>query len=508
MNKILSLMLFILLLISSHRILYSQNFFNPHDICKYKVGDTLQLIESPDESIEAYLYVFADESSCITCNMSLGYLFQIISENLKIKGFVFFNTRNQGLVNKFHDDFSRDYEIIWDRIGVYANNYGIKFEPSYLLLDKYGKIYYINKLGNPNFHEKEAKDIADEIRTEYLNQVKRDSYIQLINTIKLLYDNKPLLSDRNNSFLFNKETNSYYFLTMDKPKLYKSDSNGRCSVISDSAEIKKYKLYQGYSMEWFKQDSVFYMLGMAYPSKHLIIEYDIKKQKYFVTDKFIPIWTDIFFSVLNNSKMLYTRSFPSDTAWKLNPNYNLAYIMNQENDSIMFFAPDTIYQNNRLSIFARTSTAINDKNEIILWQKCSNKIHFYNESGEYLRSKDIHLPKSFKYPTEDLPESFTHSYWTETLFNYAMRHRVFSDNSNGNIGLMYTYFISETPGKSSLKNCKKIYMHLLDKDVNKLTDEDIEFPLNVTPFYLDDNKIYSYTTVNGELEVRIYQLNL
>jgi hypothetical protein len=464
MKNKLKLILFVSIVLSLTNNLTGQNFFTPEDICKFSIGDKVQLIETPSDSIEAYLYVFADESSCITCNLSLGYLYQIISENLKIKGFVFFNSKNQKLANKFHDDFSRDYEIIWDRIGVYANNYGIKYEPSYLLLDKYGKIFYINKLANPNFHEKEAQDIADEIKSEYLNQAKGDSSIKLINKIKLSYDNKPLLSDRNNSFLYSKVTNSYYFLTMDKPKLYKSDSNGRCSIISDSAEIKKYKLYQGYSMEWFKPDSVFYMLGMAYPSKHLIIEYDINKQKYFVTDKFIPKRTDTYFRVLKNSKMLYTRSFPSDTAWKLNPDDKLAYIMNQDNDSIMFFTPDTIYQNKRLSIFARPAVAVNDKNEIIIWQKCSNKINFYNDYGEYLRSYDIILPNTFKYPIYDLPESFTHSYWTDTLYDYALRHRVFSDNSNGNIGLMYTYFISETPGKSGLKNCKKIFMHLLDKN--------------------------------------------
>lgn len=500
-----SLLCCICLALFSNCCLYAADNITAKDICSFKTGDTIQLIEPPGDSIDGYLYAFTGEGSCYSCVSSLNYINKLINRYAHIKSFLFFYSTNNVAATKFHDDYARDYELILDRIGAYAKCYGIKFEPSFIIINRYGRIYHIQKLGSPGLDDLNAETLMNRIKSDNHSSCSSDNALRLMKTIKLHYKGEPVISNNYNSFLYEKSSNSYYFLRMDKPELFKSDSNGICDLVSDAELIKANRIYQGYCLRWHGRDSLLYILNMAYPSRHIITEFNTKCKSHKLKQITIPKKTDVNFDVINDC-IIFAKNFLSDSTHQLLHEEKLLIKVDQNSLISEFAIPDSIYLNNRLSTFAKAVFKVNNDNEIITWQKSSDKICFYNDQGFLLKSIKVNLPDTYIYPKSDLPVKLTHAYWQDTLYSYARNAAILCDEISGNYALLYTYWTNELDRNSNIKNDKLYYMHLMDRSCKPLFVQDIAFPVNTIPFHIENGFVYTQSVKNSELEIKIYSL--
>jgi hypothetical protein len=117
----------------------------------FTVGDTV-LTYGDDNRYTARLYAFVDETSCFTCMQTMSNIAHRLSKRNDIQIVLFMRTRNVSSIERFQNEYDWPFPIVHDAATAYKQLYKVLHYPVCFLTDVAGVIQFIDVPGKATFN--------------------------------------------------------------------------------------------------------------------------------------------------------------------------------------------------------------------------------------------------------------------------------------------------------------------------------------------------------------------
>ncbi len=496
-----TILIFIVLIISN-KILLSGNF---SDYTSHKIGDTLELIEKPSAEVNGYLYCFVAESNCFICDISLKKLVTYFQEKKNIKIVIFYNSKDENKEDQYRNEIGRNCTYILDRLSTYTNLFKIKKLSFFYLIDKNGKILYQNKIEGSTINDKEISKLLDNSG----KQNNKLSQIEEIKRISLFENNMPLLGDKYRRFTFSENDSNFYFNKNRNASIYQSNMQGITKCVFDSSDIKNIGTVDNYDVELEGQDSILHIFDNKRNGLYSVIRFNLQNFYYTATDIFPPtnFAYNFPFSSTKDDKYFFGKRMPTRNTKYFTNNDKTIFVYDKYGKFINSFGnADSLFFNKAISGLFSDFVKIIDNNKILSWQSFTKKIRIYDTSGQLKNVISIRFFNNYHNNEDNIPNKLNDSTWKYIRANYSFNHHIIIDSkSNDKIGLVFYNYKDINPDFPGFVYEQYYFLHLLN--LKTMEEKEYSFPVNVIPFYLNEDIIYT-AGINDKNELSIIEYKI
>jgi hypothetical protein len=438
------------------------------------------------------VYIFMDESSCITCNSYLESFVIKYINILEIDLKVFLKNASQDFINSMDTHEKVKQISIPDPFSIYYDFYKIKNSPTILIANNEGSELYrdefakahneseILKIIEENIGFIKSKDHAGEI--EYNFSIGADAKVRYYNDKLYIYSNK-------------------------FKQLYMSDTLGNILL---ERNIKE--LYSKSGLNYFfyfevKNDSTLTFIDSDYNTNRMIFDYHLNSNE-FIENTIFPKHTKTInygydLAITENHIIGAQHPVNNSGAMKgrgISPYFSFS-IANKK--IIQFGEWNPLYHNNN-SVYGYDIKALeDDRGDIYLISSFTNELQVYKSDLTLKNEVVFDKLKYFKEFDGDLLGSQKREYYSQILSRISfVNHLLFNKTKTK---ILVSYYNKEYPDgiidpysdKLKFENFVVIY-NLHSKSYEEFK---IGKSRNLMPFYLENNIIWYSDVKAGNLKI-------
>lgn len=523
MNKHYFLVIMIFLL------LFAETFGNDFKISELVIGEKVRPIDI-NKKFMLHVYIFIDIGACQICTNNIPEFIKALkNQNVDIK--LIINSIKQKDADNFSLENKLSIDVIGDEFGIFKSNYKILFTPSILVLSSEGIVLKYAKLGSRDIKYSDLVSLCKEKENE-LNLNKTETDIIFSDKLKqskrtrIQKDGKPILSD---IFLrdavFSPKLNLTFLRNGHSIHFYIVDSN--CNVIK-CINKKNYPNLKGFKsntgLEWVYSDSVLFLINDV----NIVTNNNFEKwfQNYdIIADSLYPaIKMNIEFTEKRNSSSSFIHYlegknkfisffYQRETPYFLMENIDTtAFIYDKNGNCICGFdKPDAIYKKYKISAWFKELCIEGNHNEIITMQGYSDVIKFWDEDFKLKNEIKINMGKEYRKINQDFKDNASRTEAVSIYNRITRTNTILYDKTKKHI-LICFYNQSFPDGVidafSPEVKMDKFFI-IVDRDGNRLTNENLRVPSSCIPFYFNNGKIIA-TEIdqNKRTEIVNYDLQL
>lgn len=199
-----------------------------HDYSYYTsngVGDTV-VVYGRTTTVEAHLFIFADESSCYTCMLSLHAIADGVKAKNKTSTVLFLRGASQQFIDKLAHEYGWNFTVVDDPIGAYAEKFRVRNTPFYLLVDARGRIWDMGVISSVQFDFDVMMETVDGILLQ-AKEARENTSLPELRRRKLMDRSKQFITAGKVRFCsYLPESKGYCFLIPNAHAYVVTDSNG------------------------------------------------------------------------------------------------------------------------------------------------------------------------------------------------------------------------------------------------------------------------------------------
>jgi len=478
------------------------------------IDTTYELIPS-NEKHKISIYIFAESTSCFTCLESLNYYYNVIS-NRDVQFILFLNGVAQSNVEYYKKKYDWSFNVIADPLGLYSNYYNIKLLPTYIIFDFQGIMIGEGKCGGEvvidDILNKAMKDIKEEVISPKIQHLK------MIKRIILNDNKKQIITTSKRFLLFSKEKHIYILANSQFNSYHVFDSVGN-QIIEIDLKEKNINSYFTFQPQWVDFNSKILGISMDERANRILYyinvisgEISMLKDNYFLNDSLGWNKGTNFLYDIENDQILGT-IFPLEPR-KLTDKDTLFIITDKFGKQIKkFFLIEDLYR--EFSISHKYSCSFDRIPSIgyIINITPSEKIYMTNFEGKLIKILSAKLDTTFKkgiYEEDGGIREKSLKELIEMNLNSSTISSLKFDEKTNLINILYfSRVIPESKGNSDISFsdiCLQYYLSSIDFNGKKVRDYDIEFPIDIVPFYINGNIIIASEYHNNNLELIWYEI--
>ncbi|GEM_PF-4640848 len=497
----------IILLLYNVEFVYSQNLKN---FTNLNINDTVKVINK-NKNYPARIYFFTNLNACNVANINIETLFYQYGDSSEFV--VFIDGANASDLESLKKYFQGEYKLIGDEFGIYKEYYKVKYEPLLLILDNKG---IVNGWDNVKAIRLNIDSVLTKLKSHYSAKDRYDHSKSLkeIKRIKVINENKPLITSLFRSCIYNENDKSYILTNMRLPDLFFIDSLGTVTNKISAIHYPNYDIIFFVDMSWAIQDSLIYLYGSNH--KNIIFQFfDINSRKFSngiylsklsSEQEYCDSYNSLCFNKGNN--ITNHKSFWMKPHNRLLTNQDTLIQIYNNNGKLLrrFGVPDKIYLDYKQSTNFEISFGYHN-GIIYTLQGNTNILKKWDINGKLLKTIELDLGPEYKFSLEDHRDEYTDENLRHFYNSNSFDEILLFDKSNSNI--LFSFSTMDFPpdvfdfASDEVRN--ETIINIYNPEGRKLNKHEIIMHKGTIPFRFEDNKIYT-TEMNGnKLEIAIYE---
>lgn len=514
MNRII--IVFLLLYMAADCVSAQDSLRNYQDYTyhtSYQIGDTVA-VYGAEVGVQSHLYIFADESSCFTCMMSIQPIISTIRSGGHTKATLFLRGASPEYIQNLSQKYEwGDFGIVDDRIGAYMDKYRIKNVPFYLLVDAQGAICDMGEVGSVRFDLKRLLSIVRRIEEEGWASLQQQP-LAVLKRIPVMDGQQPLLAGRTRFLSYVPETGEYIILVPSSLSYAIADSGG---VVKHKVDLENF--------EHFNALSPFPMSLTPTPGVLLGGDSDLETVERvlyyldYIRDSLVllhaPKNTDLykigFEYICTPDRRILIGLHPGEYAMlDSSKDFRTTMMLDSLGNPIRTFgAVPAHYREVYLDGFYWTAFACDEKGRIYQMHNLGDMVYVYTPEGVLTDSVRCRFDTTMWYGAwrEKAAElNLASSLEAKKEFGEitSKLHSLLYDESRKNLYVVYTN--RTLPGKQASTGKLYYYVHQASNSQSGPV-HDIAIPNNGIPFHIDNDVLYTTElSADNSLEIVVYSL--
>ncbi len=473
----------------------------------YKTGDTAA-VYGGEAGISSHLYIFADESSCFTCMLSLQPIISTMRAKGHSKSTLFLRGASPEYIHSISERYGWDFEIVDDRIGAYMDKFRIKRVPFYLLLDARGVLRDMGEIATADFDMDRLIHVSDEIEKE---RQARKQPLSPVKKIPVRNGREPYLAGAIRFVSYDPRSREFVMIGPGSSAYAIADSSGAIKTTIDLAKFSQFDVLTplpmsitpkpgvllGGDSELENAERILYYLDYTRDSLALL-QAPLNTDKYLIGYEFLA----------TQSSHVVIGLHPRDYGDLSAPEFHTAMLLDSLARPVRTFGSvPRQYRDYYLDGFYWAAFTGDEQGRIYQTHNFGDMVYVYSPEGIPVDSVKYDLTTSPWYRDWRGKATGFHAKTTlevkkEMSDEVSKLLLLLRDETTQELYVVYTNRMA--PGHTAVDGKLYYYMHRVGERTDPV---DVEIPNNGVPFYINNNMLYTTElTAGNALEIVVYSL--